>query len=433
MAQKLPAQNNPESLTQKEKILCFLTALFFLILYNPFNEPLGVTGIWPLFAFSFIYNSPMQKLAILRKNRGLQWMILFYALNFLSILWSDNKRDGFSWLGIRLALFVLPVAFGSITLRSRVKEFIIYLFAVCTTLAAVGCMMRAVYRFFDLQDASLLYNDNLTDIIHLQSIYFAMLVNLSIVSFAWLWIKKSPLLNRKVAVVAVLLLLVIHFLLASRVAIFILYGSVFVFALVYAIRYKKILAGGSILAGLLAATLILLFFFPKTVNRFKELSYTKFNYHSNGAESHFNMAVDSTQWNGANVRLAVWQCGWSVIKTNVLFGTGLGDKRDALMKQYADRGFAFGIRTKRNTHNNYIDVWLSLGVAGLIIFLSAFLVLPLSKAVRANDWLGILIVISFAFAMFSETYMDRNTGNIILGFFFGLLSAGEKEEVNGEN
>jgi O-antigen ligase len=103
------------------------------------------------------------------------------------------------------------------------------------------------------------------------------------------------------------------------------------------------------------------------------------------------------------------------------------------MQQYALKGFTFGIRTRRNTHNNYIDVWLSLGLTGLVLFLFAFFVTPLSNSIKNNDWLGVAIVISFALAMFSETYMDRNTGNIIVGFFFGLLLAGKQPDVKAGN
>jgi O-antigen ligase len=423
MNQTSAAHNNPATFTRKEKTLCFLVVLFFLILYNPFKEQIGVIGMWPIFVYSFMFNTPAQKMALLKKNRGLILLLLFFILNLLSILWSENKKEAFSWLGIRLALFVLPVALGTLSIRPQVRERIICLFAFCTTIAALGCLLRAIYRFTNQQDASLLYNDNLTDIIHLQSIYFAMLVNLSIFSYVWLWLNKSPQLNKILAVLSVALLLVVHFLLASRVAIFILYSSILVFALVYMIHYKKLLAGGVLIAGLMAFSFILFFFFPKTINRFRELTYTNFNYHNNGVESHFNMAVDATQWNGANLRLAVWQCGWTVIKDHFFYGTGLGDKRDALMQQYASKGFEFGIRTRRNTHNNYVDVWLSMGLTGLVLFLLAFFVSPLSNSIKNNDWLGIVIVISFALALFSETYMDRNTGNIIIGFFFGLLSA----------
>jgi hypothetical protein len=73
-------------------------------------------------------------------------------------------------------------------------------------------------------------------------------------------------------------------------------------------------------------------------------------------------------------------------------------------------------------------VWLSMGLTGLVLFLLAFFVSPLSNSIKNNDWLGIVIVISFALALFSETYMDRNTGNIIIGFFFGLLSASKQNK-----
>ena len=426
---KLPSSDmSATDLTKKEKNLCYLVLLFFLVLYNPFKEQVGVLGMWPIFVYSFIFNTPAQKIQLLKKNRGLQLLIAFFIFNLLSILWSHNLKDGISWLGIRIALFVLPVALGTIIIRPAAKERIIYFFAGATTLAAVGCFLRGIYRAMSYHDQSLLYNDNLTDIIHLQSIYFAMLVNLAIFSYAWLWIKRSPQLNKSAAIVVILFLLVLHFLLASRVAIIILYSSIFIFACAYLIRRKKILEGATLLTGLLIGSFLLIKFFPKTINRFKELSFTQFKYSNNGAESHFNMAVTADQWNGANLRLAVWQCGLTVIRQNILFGVGLGDKTDALQQQYAVKGFSFGIRTHRNMHSNYLDVWLSMGITGLILFVMAFFIMPLRRAIKDREWLSFAIIICISFSMFSETYMDRTTGNILLGFFFGLLTAFDSQK-----
>ncbi len=86
----------------------------------------------------------------------------------------------------------------------------------------------------------------------------------------------------------------------------------------------------------------------------------------------------------------------------MVFGTGLGDKMDELKKEYAKKEFAFGINTNRNTHNNYIDVWMSLGLIGLIIFIIGFFILPIFKCFSNNDWYGLIILISFMLSLFPK-------------------------------
>ena len=35
---------------------------------------------------------------------------------------------------------------------------------------------------------------------------------------------------------------------------------------------------------------------------------------SMGKESHYNMEVTADQWNGANLRMAAWRCGWKAAR-----------------------------------------------------------------------------------------------------------------------
>ena len=175
-------------------------------------------------------------------------------------------------------------------------------------------------------------------------------------------------------------------------------------------------------AGLVTGAILLFLIFPKTLNRFKELGYTKFNYSSTSRESHFNMALTPDQWNGANLRIAVWGCAWTVAKEHLITGTGLGDKMDLLKKQYAKKGFAFGIYTNRNVHNSYLDVWVSLGLIGLLLFVGAVFIFPYIQCIKTGDWYGLLVITALCLSIISETYIDRTMGNTILSFFLSFIA-----------
>lgn len=410
-------------LDKKEKIFYFLLLLFVFSLYTPGITWMYNVCMWLFFVYSFFFNSLAQKWVVLKKRKEIMIIILFFLLNLLSAFLSTNKKEGISFTGIRLSLLAIPLAIGTVYIKNLLKHRLIFGFAVATTVAAFGTLLWGIFRAQKYQDLSLLYNDNLSDMVNLQSIYFAMLVNLAIFSFIYLLSEKSVLINKKIIVPVLMVLFVTHFLLASRIAIIILYGAIFIFALLRIIRNKKIVQGCIILAGLLIAGICLVKFFPKTINRFKELSYTQFDYKSTDRESHYNMELTPTQWNGANIRIAVWECAWTVIKNNMIFGTQLGDKMGELKKEYARKGFSFGIKTNRNTHNNYVDVWLSLGLVGLIIFLAGFFLIPAFHCITTTDWYGLVIIISFMLSLFTETYMDRTLGNTLLAFFISFITS----------
>jgi len=418
-------------LSGKEKGFYFFMLFFFFALYMPGVNWLYNAAMWGIFVYSFFVNTPAEKWALLKKRKAMLLLVLFFLLNCASGILSENTREGISWIGIRISFLVFPVAIGSIYVGKLLKERLLFAFVTATTCAAALCICYAVVRAIYHHDASLLYNDNLSDIINLQSIYFAMLVNLALCSFAWLYASRSTLTGKFSWLPVLLILLPVHFLLASRIAIIILYSLVFLFAIYNMVVRKKIRLGLLLTGGLLLAASLLLLIFPKTMNRFKELGYTKFDYGSTGKESHFNMALTPDQWNGANLRIAVWGCAWTVAREHPVWGTGLGDKKDELMKQYAKKGFVFGINTNRNVHNTYLDLWMSLGLVGLLLFIAGCFVLPGIDCIRTGDWLGMLIITCLCISIISETYIDRTIGNTILSFFLSLIACYKKPATAG--
>ena len=223
--------------------------------------------------------------------------------------------------------------------------------------------------------------------------------------------------------VAVLFLLGMSYLLASRIMMGTLAVVALGFCAYYIFNRKKYLEGATLLMGLLIGGFLIFKFFPSTLNRFKELTYTQFNYQSMGKESHYNMALDSTQWNGANFRRAAWACGWELFQQHPLTGVGLGDKKVELFKVYAQKDFQFAIQTNKNVHNNYLDILYSLGLIGLVLFLIGWIALPLATALKYKDGLAALIMLTFAAAWITEIYFDRNLGGMLTGFFFSFLLA----------
>ena len=422
--------NNALLFTKKEKSLYFVLLLFFFSLYVPQVSWLYNVCMYIFFIYSFFFNSMSEKWILLKQRKDILFILGFFALNLISALLSKNLQEGIAALGIRVSLVFIPFAIGTLYIKENLKDRIIWGFAFATTIAAIGILIFGIWRAESNNDLSLLYNDNLSSIINLQSIYYAMLINISIFSYIYLWMKNSSLINKKAIIPILFILFIVHFLLASRIAIIILYGSTFIFALFCIFRKKLIFEGIAIIIGLLSALFLLLYFFPKTINRFQELTYTKFDYKSMANESHFNAPLNAQQWNGANQRLALWECGFTVIKKNIIFGTTIGDRMDELKKEYIRKEFFFAVKANRNLHNNYLDTWVSLGIIGLIIFLLGFIFLPIYKCIKTKDLYGMLIVICFMLSFISETYMDRTVGNTLTAFFISFIASYKKRSEN---
>lgn len=417
-------------LTVKDKILYLLVGIFLVSFYPDHMIVVNNVVLILLATYCFfIYNSFREKLYLLRKRKEVVAMVLFYLLHIVSSFLSHNASEGFSWVVIRMPLFVFPVSLGLVYLKQALKERIFYAYAVVTTVTLLVCILWGAYRSISLHEVSLLYNDNLTDILDKQSVYVALLVNLAVFSFAYLLSIGSFLVKKRGWVYACfLVLLVANFLLASRISIAMLYGSILLVAVWQAIKKKKLLQLGIVAVSVAAVGIILMSFFPKTVNRFRELAYTNFDYTHKGAESHFDVEVTGDQWNGANIRLAVWSCGWEVIRQHPVFGVQLGDKVAELMKVYKARHFDFAYDSRRNMHNNFLDIWASLGTVGLFIFLYGFLFKPVRQSIKTNDIIGLFVIAAFMLAFVTETYFDRSMGNFMFGFFIAFIISYRKPE-----
>lgn len=411
----------------KEKLLYFGIGAFFISLLLPDMPVVNNIVTGALVLNCFLYNSPAEKRHLLWKRKEIALMILFYLLHIVSALFSSNKQEALEMLVLRVPLLALPLALGIIYIPSALKDRILLLFAVIITLTALACLPYAYYQYREFNDAGYLYDDSLTALIRKQSIYIALLVNLTLFSYVYLLLKPGFRIHYKgLLYPAIAFLLIFHFMLASRIAIITLYSSLLLFALFHFIQKKAFLKGAILIAGLLAGVFLLVRLFPKTLNRFKELNYTQYQFSHHGVESHYNMQLTADQWNGANIRLALWKCGWQLSLRHWLVGVQLGDKQAKLREMYKEKNFDFAYQSNRNMHNNYLDVLSCFGVIGFLVFLLGYFILPLAGAIGHRDVLGAIIIGAFAASLTTETYMDRSIGCMLLAFFLSFISSGRK-------
>jgi len=427
-----------DKMNKKEKILFVLILFFLTTLFLPWLKLANIFAAIFLGVYSFFFNSFgenslrirkenlsgafKEKWQLLKERKYLSWMFLFFIMVVASVLLSSNFHKGLRYLDPRLPLAYFPMSIGLLQLKKEFKDKILLGFAWLTTIMMLFCLCWSLQRSGFFKRPELLYNDSFTEILKQQSIYISLLVNLSIYIFVD-HILHAKSRYKAWMIITVIFLFAISYLLASRNLMLVLYTFTIGFALYYIFKRKKYFEGATVLFGFLLGIFVIFKFFPKTFNRYKELTYTQFDYKSMGKESHYNMEVTKDQWNGANFRMAAWRCGWELFLSNPIKGVDIGDKKDVLMDKYREKGFQFGIQTQKNVHNNYLDILYSMGLVGLIVFLVGWVILPLLYAKRYKDWLSALIILTFAMAWVTEIYFDRSLGGMLTGFFIPFLLA----------
>lgn len=375
-----------------------------------------------LVLFALTQGSIKQKLHLFKERKYLWFMLAFAIWLIASFFLSENHSDGLRSLQLRLPLILFPLSLGLMQLTKELRNTILLGIAIIVSVSCLASLCWSIYRYIQENNSAWLYNDALSYLIGQQSIYTSLFVNISVYVFTYHLLYAGLSRGYKVLLVlGIIFLFIISYLLASRNMMLILYISTIFFSFYFILTKKKYLGGTALLMGIIIIGFLVFKFFPKTINRFRELAYTGFNFQSQAKESHYAVELTPDQWNGANFRLAAWQCGWQLFKEHPFTGVDLGDKEDELLRVYTQKKFQFAIATKKNVHNNYLDILFSMGVAGLILFLTGWILLPLLQIIRNKDGLALIILISFTLAMLTENYFDRSVGAMLFGFFVPFL------------
>ena len=407
-------------MSSKEKVLLVLSQLFFAAVLIQYNDILTgvIAGLYMLCCVFF--TSFREKWELIKKRKPILWMVIFFLWVFISIFTSEDRYEGFRFLDPRLPTLYFPLTLGLVQASKELKERMLLSIAVIVTLYCAACMIWGINNYLETKNTAFLYNDALTVMTDQQSAYISLLVNFSIYIFSCLLFFKNYRYKILLSV-GILFLFGMSYMLAGRSMMIMLYLSVFIFVIYYGLKKKKYLESAAIILSIAIGGFLGFKFFPDTFNRFKDIIYTKFQYDSQATESHYSNETTADQWNGANFRLAAWQCGWELFKQYPIAGTGLGDKKAKLLEKYKEKNFIIGLRTKRNVHNNYLDLLLSNGIIGLALFLIAWYILPIREMILTRDYLSLLMMTTFFVAMITEVYLDRSFGGMMFGYFVPLL------------
>lgn len=128
-----------------------------------------------------------------------------------------------------------------------------------------------------------------------------------------------------------------------------------------------------------------------------------------------------------DVRYEIASNSMEVIKRNVWFGVGVGDRMDELIANH-ENSVVDGDETSKwryNTHNQYLDSWLAIGIMGLllmVLLMVAGVVEAWKRKGSVGAWLFAFMVIVGVSALF-ESILERQMGIIFFVFFFCLFLA----------
>ncbi|QSE98399.1 O-antigen ligase family protein [Fulvivirga lutea] len=372
--------------------------------------------------FWLIDKDLMSKIKNAFNKKATLFLISYFILTVLGLVHSYDLSEGFKFVEMRLLILLLPVVIVTVNFNEiqfkNIKKTFVY---GCVAVLIFG-LFNSTIEYWESGDSGFFFNDNLTSIVGIQAAYFAIIVNVSIilaVSFLLDNYKKYYLYP------AILFLITCELLLATRISILTLALLVIIFMVYLGSKYKG-KTTIPLLLTLLTLFVIGIMSFPQTYNRFKSM-FSSFEYQFDNPNpvNHFNAEVSSENWNGLTLRLALWECGWEVIKTDFWLGVGTGDYESSFNAQLEKVNFKYAQAMNFGVHNQYLYTWISFGLFGLIIFIASIMGLFV-LAYKNNNYVFILVLGAFCMAFLTENVLNRYYGILPFALLLSIIFYSKK-------
>ena len=352
---------------------------------------------------------------ILRGYVDLYGYPVLFLMLLIGLLYTTDLKEGWAIMERHLSLLIAPIITISVTqLNTKQQQSLLSLFIGMAVLIGLYCLGVATLHYINTgtvytatQKGHFVYNHfmhhRLTAPVRLHAIYYTFFISVANIAILNQLLSKDFVLslrNKTLYISTFLFFCVLIFLLKSSLFAFIF--PVGCLLLVFVKWRKKILSSTKLkllIVGLVVVAATYMYQGVKTKVETFSTSYV----------------LSDRSLKPFPIRLAICECSLEVIKDNWVFGVGTGDGRDATLANYEQKGFNIGLDGEFNSHNMYLQYWLSNGIGTLLLFL-AILIFFFMKAIKSKNMVFFLFILFFACFSLTESTMLRQKGLVFFVF-----------------
>jgi len=133
------------------------------------------------------------------------------------------------------------------------------------------------------------------------------------------------------------------------------------------------------------------------------------------------IGFDKNNYQSISSRFGKIEAAVVVIKNNMWFGTGTGDLKDDLVKEYKDMNFVMGYKYRYNPHNQFLENLARNGLIGGSICLLSIYFLPLYFSIRHKKHILTAFICIVIGVSLTESILDVHKGITFYAFFVTLM------------
>ena len=349
--------------------------------------------------------------------------LIFCGLLFVTT-WLQQPEYGILFFGILtwIMLFSIAFIFSDLLFPSfTVRKQIVATFVAGCVVGTLILLMHAAANYFYLDDKGAFYYKPLGWFFHPG--YISMYLNFAMAAVILELMKENKGRFRFKTGLAILILyfLVLIFLLGSKS------GLIVTIAIALLVVMFEVFERKRPVAGILVLLLTALIFYGGI--RLFSYTATRVNLSLGDIESSEGKGVQSD--NSIGTRLEIWEDSWQIIRENWLIGVGTGDVKDVLLDKYRQDHFLIGFTERRNAHEQYLQTFIALGIAGFLT-LFAMILLPAWFALKEKYYLYLVFLVIFAINIMVESMLENQAG-VIFYAFFNIFLFSKRKAIPGDD
>lgn len=387
--------------------IAFLLLAFAIPLYNPIaSYAIGIITLNWLLEGRFL-----QKYKSAKNCRWRQLMLLFssvYIVYLIGFFYAVDSDAALVELQQKLSLLLFPVILSTIDwswLKGKSSR-IFLCFILSGFLTTFILLIRSFINFLKTGFISEFFYGQLSWYHHASYLSMFLVFAIAILLF---WIQKGKkVLSRLYTYFLLVYFFSLTFLLSSKAGIICLAGVVIFYT--FSWWYRKDWKSGFIFIGLAAIFFVVAsLVFTKASGRFTE-----------ARQAITEQSQDTAATGSTAVRMLIWSSSLNIIKENLPFGAGTGSSAEFLLEEYKKEGIPAAIENNYNAHNQYLEIFIDLGLPGIFILLGIILI-SFIISVKYRGGLYFVFISMVAFNLIFESMFERQAGVVFYAFFNVLL------------
>ena len=352
------------------------------------------------------------------KNEKYLWLLpAFYGLHVLGVLWSKNYAQAGLDLQIKMTLLLLPIILSSFQIDALLLNKVRRYFIGGVLVSCIYLLAIAFYSYFKTGKATVFFYSELSDSI-MHPTYFSLYLNAALLFVFHEMLLSSHRRTIWMGAAFMIVFFVMIVLLSARTA----EATAFISLLVMIVLYWKQKGSYRFIYPLLfvfAVAIVSQVLLLKYSNRFSQVEVAVKN----------TEPVSASSYNSTTGRIEIWKETISILPQYWMIGTGTGDVKDVLNTTYHENNFSYGYEKSLNTHNQYLQSFLALGIIGLLLFVLA---ISIPWFMRSN-YHPLLLMLLFIFALncLTESMLEAQRGAIFFALMISIF--GRKIELNSKS